>query len=49
MDQGSGLVRRLIVTSARIYESEVADGLICGYERAVYGDRAYPLRRGAPD
>jgi IS5 family transposase len=44
VDQGSGLVRRLIVTSARIYESEVADGLICGDERAVYGDRAYPLK-----
>lgn len=44
VDQGSGLVRRLIVTSARIYESEVADDLICGDERAVYGDRAYPLK-----
>jgi len=44
VDQGSGLVRRVIVTSARVYESEVADGLICGDERAVYGDRAYPLK-----
>lgn len=41
MDEGSGLVRRVIVTSAKIYESMVADGLICGDERAVYGDRAY--------
>jgi transposase, IS5 family len=44
VDQGSGLVRRLVVTSARVYESEVADDLICGDERAVYGDRAYPLK-----
>jgi transposase, IS5 family len=44
VDQGSGLVRRLVVTSASVYESEVADELICGDERAVYGDRAYPLK-----
>jgi transposase, IS5 family len=44
VDQGSGLVRRLIVTGAGVYESEVADDLICGDERAVYGDRAYPLK-----
>jgi len=44
VDQGSGLVRRLIVTGAGVYESEVADDLICGDERAGYGDRAYPLK-----
>jgi IS5 family transposase len=44
VDQGSGLVRRVVVTSASVYESEVADALICGDERAVYGDRAYPLK-----
>ena len=44
VDQGSGLVRRVVVTSARTYESEVADELICGDELAVYGDRAYPLK-----
>jgi IS5 family transposase len=44
VDQGSGLVRRVVVTSASVYESEVADQLICGDERAVYGDRAYPLK-----
>jgi transposase, IS5 family len=44
VDRGSNLVRRVVVTSARIYESEVADELICGDERAVYGDRAYPLK-----
>jgi IS5 family transposase len=41
VDEGSGLVRRVIVTSAKIYESLVADDLICGDERAVYGDKAY--------
>jgi transposase, IS5 family len=44
VDAGSGLIRRVIVTSAKIYESEVADALICGDEQAVYGDRAYPLK-----
>jgi len=41
VDAGSGLVRRVVLTSAKIYESEVAEQLICGDERAVYGDRAY--------
>lgn len=41
VDQGSGLVRRVILTPAKTYESEVADGLICGDEGAVYGDKAY--------
>ena len=41
VDAGSGLIRRAILTPARINESLVADELICGDERAVYGDRAY--------
>ena len=41
VDQGSGLIRRAVLTSAKVYESEVAEQLICGDERAVYGDRAY--------
>jgi IS5 family transposase len=41
VDQGSGLIRRVVLTSAKIYESEVAEALICGDERAVYGDKAY--------
>ena len=41
VDQGSGLIRRVALTSAKTYESEVADQLICGDEAAVYGDRAY--------
>lgn len=44
-DEGSGLVRRVIVTSAKIYESTVADRLICGDERAVYGDKAYEHKK----
>lgn len=41
VDEGSGLVRRVVLTSAKIYESETAEQLICGDERAVYADRAY--------
>jgi IS5 family transposase len=41
MDQGSRLIRRALLTPAKVYESEVADALICGDERAVYADRAY--------
>jgi len=40
MDAG-GLVRRAVFTSAKVYESEVADRLISHDEEAVYGDRAY--------
>lgn len=41
VDEGSGLVRRVVLTSAKVYESEVAERLVSGDERAVYGDRAY--------
>ena len=41
MDQGSRLIRRATLTSAKVAESEVADDLIIGDERAVYADRAY--------
>lgn len=44
VDEGSGLVRRAVVTGAKTYESEVADELISGDEKAVYGDKAYPLK-----
>ena len=44
VDQGSGLIRRVVVTSAKVYESEVAEALIVGDEAAVYGDKAYPQR-----
>jgi IS5 family transposase len=40
-DAGSGLIRRLALTPAHINESNVADALICGDERAVYADKGY--------
>ena len=41
VDVGSGLIRRRLLTGAKVYESEVADGLVCGDEGAVYADKAY--------
>ena len=41
MDQGSRLIRRSLLTPANVYESQVADDLIAGDEKAVYADRAY--------
>lgn len=41
IDQGSDLIRAAILTPAKTAESEVADGLIQGDERAVYADKAY--------
>lgn len=45
VDQGSGLIRRALLTPANTYESAVADELICGDERAVYADKAYESKR----
>lgn len=49
LDEGSGLIRRALLTPARTNESEVADALVLGDECAVYADRAYEnkLRRQA--
>lgn len=41
VDQDSTLIRRAKLTPANIYESLVADELICGDERAVYADKSY--------
>lgn len=41
MDQQSGLLRRVVVTGAKTSDSEIADALIAGDERAVYGDKGY--------
>lgn len=41
VDQGSGLIRKALLTSAKINDSEVADALICGDEQTVYADKAY--------
>lgn len=44
VDEGSGIVRRAVLTPAKVSESEVAEALIVGDERAVYGDKAYEQR-----
>lgn len=44
IDQGSGLIRSGRMTPAKVYDSEVADDLICGDERAVYAYKAYRKR-----
>jgi len=44
VDQGSGLIRSRHLTPAKVYESEVADRLVLGDERAVYADKAYEKR-----
>lgn len=41
VDQGSGLVRRALVTPAHVNESSVADALVLGDEKAVYADKGY--------
>jgi IS5 family transposase len=41
MDQGSELIRSAIMTSAKVADSSMGDNLICGDERAVYGDKGY--------
>lgn len=41
MDEASRIIRRVIVTPANINESQEADDLICGDEKAVYADKAY--------
>ena len=44
IDQGSGLIRARLLTPAKVYESEVADDLVLGDERAVYAEKAYEKR-----
>ena len=41
VDEGSGLVRRVITTPANVNDTVVADALIRGDERAVWADAAY--------
>lgn len=41
VDAKSRLIRRAVLTPAHVNESEVADTLISGDERAVYADKAY--------
>lgn len=44
VDRGSGLIRSRKLTGAKTSESEVADDLVLGDERAVYADKAYEKR-----
>jgi transposase, IS5 family len=41
VDQGSDMIRRVVLTPGNVNESSVAEALICGDERAVYGDKGY--------
>jgi IS5 family transposase len=41
VDQDHTMVRRVEVTNASVTDTEPADALICGDEKAVYGDQAY--------
>jgi IS5 family transposase len=41
MDQGSELIRRATLTSAKVADTLVAEQLISGDEGAVYGDKGY--------
>lgn len=48
VDEGSGLIRGAVMTSARVNDTVPADALIQGDEKAVYADKAYEskARRG---
>ena len=41
VDEEHTLIRRVVFTDASITDTEPADELICGDEKAVYGDKAY--------
>lgn len=44
VDQGSAIVRRVVVTPANVNDTVMADGLIAGDEAAVYADKAYDTK-----
>jgi transposase, IS5 family len=41
VDAAHTIIRRVDLTDASVTDTEPADGLICGDEKAVYGDQAY--------
>lgn len=41
VDAGSGLIRKVLLTPARLLDGQAAEALISGDEAAVYADRAY--------
>jgi IS5 family transposase len=44
VDQGSGIIRRCILTTAKVADTSTADALIMGDERALYADKAYDTK-----
>ena len=44
VDQGSRLIRRVVLTPGNVNDTMPADRLVCGDERAVYADKAYAKR-----
>lgn len=49
VDQDSGLVRKVVVTKANVNDTEVADDLVLGDEKAVYADKAYDTKKRRRD
>ena len=49
VDEGTGLIRKVVTTSASINDTVPADLLICGDERAVMADAAYHTHARARD
>ena len=49
VDEGTGLIRKVVTTSANINDTVPADLLICGDERAVMADAAYHTHARARD
>lgn len=49
VDQGSGLIRKVAFTPARLLDGQLAEALICGDEAAVYADRAYESAKRRAD
>jgi IS5 family transposase len=49
VDEGSGLVRKAVMTSADVHDSVPADGLVQGDEQAVYADKAYDSEQRRAD
>jgi IS5 family transposase len=49
VDQGSGLIRRALMTDASVNDTVPADELYCGDEKAVYADAAYHTHKRQAD
>jgi transposase, IS5 family len=44
VDQGSGIIRRCILTTASVADTTMGDALIMGDERALYADKGYDTK-----